>query len=127
MYAEDSFFTLGMGGRIALVGLTLILSLLCLWLIWYMTEGIGRVARVLIAVGVFYLFIWLSPQVYYMLYWVIGDGLPLQWVVQSPPNPLKLFQLMTFTDRTTLSDHGQGVLGWLMIVTGLLQRRSRAD
>ena len=127
MYAEDSFFTLGMGARIALVCLTLTLSVLCLWLVWYMTEGIGRVGRVLIAVGIFYLFIWVSPQVYYMLYWAVSDGLPLQWVVQSPPNPLKLFKLLTFTDRATLTEHGQGVLGWLLIVTGLLQRRSRAD
>lgn len=127
MYAEDSFFTLGTGGQIGLLCLTGLLGVLCLWLVWYLVEGFGRFVRVLIALAVFWLFLWLSPQVYYMFYLIIIDGLPLQWVVQTPPEPMKMVRLLSFTDRVTLTEHGQGVLGWAMMVLALLRRRPRAD
>lgn len=127
MYAEDSFFTLGMGGRIGLLCLTGLLSALCLWLVWYLVEGAGRFVRVLIALAVFWAFLWLSPQIYYLFYVLLNPGLPLQWVVQSPPDPIKLARLLSFTDRITLTEHGQGVLGWAMMALALLRRRPRTD
>ena len=127
IYAEDSFFTLGSGGRVALVCLTVVLSAFCLWLVWYLAEGFGRFTRVLLSLALLWLFLWVSPQAYYMLYYAIIDGLPLQWVVQSPPTPIKLAKLMSFTDRATLSEHGQGVLGWMMMIVALLRRRPRTD
>lgn len=49
LYAEDSFFTLGQGGRAGPVVVSVVLSLLCLWLVWRAVDGLKRVWRVLIA------------------------------------------------------------------------------
>ncbi|MEM9581714.1 MAG: hypothetical protein AAGA08_01225 [Pseudomonadota bacterium] len=127
LYAEDSFFTLSLAGRIALASLSLVLSVGCLWIVFYCVEGLGRFVRLLIALAVFYLFIWLSPQVYYLFYLIIIDGLPLQWVIQSPPGLRKILRLMTFTERATLTEHGQGVLWWALAVTALMRRRTRVS
>ena len=42
-YAEDSFFTLGPGGRIGLVLLSAVLMILCAALVWTLVSGLGRV------------------------------------------------------------------------------------
>lgn len=123
IYAEDSFFTLGLGAQIGVVGIGIVLAALCFAILWELVEGFGRFSRVLAALVVFYLFVWLSPQVYYMFYFFIQDGLPLQWVIQSPPSPMKIVQLLTFTDRVTLTEHGQGALGWGLILFALFSRR----
>ncbi len=126
-YGEDSFFTLGWGGRIGVVAISLILLGLCLWVCYAATGGLGRVWRVLIALAVFWLFVWLSPQVYYMFYLLIFDGLPLQWVIGAPPGADAVLRLMTFTERVTLSEHGKGVMGWAMVMAALLRRRVKVD
>lgn len=127
LYAEDSFFTLGMGGRIGLVFVSVLLSVGSIWFVFWFVHGLGRFVRVLLALAVFYLFVWISPQIYYMYYLVIIDGLPLQWVIQSPPSWQKIIRLMTFTDRATLTEHGQGLLWWGLALVALLRRRPRTE
>jgi len=85
-YAEDSFFTLGMGGRIGLVILSGVLMILCVWLVWTCVKGWGRVWRVVFALGVFWGFLWLSPQVYYAYFWLIFERpYPSRsWCVRRP-------------------------------------------
>ncbi len=125
-YGEDSFFTLGAGGRVGVVAISLILFALCGCVVWFAGAGLGRVWRVLIALAVFWGFVWLSPQAYYMFYLMIFDGLPLQWVARLPGFDL-VARLLTFTDRATLSDHGKGVLGWVLIALALLRRRAKVE
>jgi hypothetical protein len=123
LYAEDSFFTLGSGGRIGLVALSVLLAAGAIWLVWWASDGLKRVWRVLIGLAVFWAFVWLSPQVYYLYYIAIFDGLPWQNVVKTPPGPGDIARILSFTDRANLSAHGQGVLGWALMLAGLLRRR----
>ncbi|MCK0168793.1 hypothetical protein MWU52_14635 [Jannaschia sp. S6380] len=107
-YADDSFFTLTASGQVGLAVLSL--GLACL-----MGLAALRLHRVLWALALFGAFVWLSPQVYYLYYVAIIDGLPWQIVVGRPPGPGTLLRLLTFTGDANLSDHGKGVLGWAMI------------
>ncbi len=124
-YAGDSFFTLGQGGRIGLVLLSLVLMGLCVALVWRLVRGVGRVWRVLIALGVFWAFLWLSPQIYYAYYWMIFEDLPVQIVVGTPPGIADVARLATFTDRASLAHHGQGAFAWLLLLVALARRRAR--
>lgn len=114
-----------MGGRLGLVALTVGMSTAMIFLVWYGAAGLKRVPRVLLAIAAFWLFVWLSPQLYYLYYQMIFDDLPWQIVVKSPPGPANIAQLLSFTDRATLSAHGQGLLGWSLMLTALFRRRPR--
>lgn len=119
MYQGDSFFTLTGWGQVGLAFLSVVLAVgmlsLCLWL------AKGR-ARVVIALVLFWLFVWLSPQVYYAYYRIIIEGLPQQWVI-GWPRCGEAFGYLTFTGPGTLSAHGQGLLGWLMILLALFRSK----
>jgi hypothetical protein len=71
--------------------------------------------RVAIAVTLFSLFVWLSPQAYYEYYQLILTGLPRQWVIGQPPTFDELLSLVTFTGPQTISDHSKGGLFWGLI------------
>lgn len=75
--------------------------------------------RLLAALALFWLFVWLSPQIYYGYYLLIFDGLPIQSVIKLPPGPGHMVRLLTFTEEASLSRHGQGLLGWLLIASAL--------
>ncbi len=79
--------------------------------------------RCLLALVLFWLFVWLSPQIYYWYYLLIFDGLPVQSVIGTPPTPFDLIRLIGFSDRHDLSHHGQGVLGWALVLTALWPQR----
>lgn len=114
-YTGDSFFTLTMGERVGLILVTLLLSAAML--------AVGRWLRgVIWAVALIWAFIWLSPQAYYLYYQWIFEGLPWQIVVKTPPSPLDLLRFLTFQAGDTLSAHGQGLLGWLLIGSALWRR-----
>lgn len=116
VYASDSFFTLTIAGQIGLAALSLILGGL---IIAIYVRLAGRIPhwsmRIVLALLIFWAFAWLSPQIYYGYYLLIIDGLPVQWVVRRPPGPAELLSLMTFQGPGTLSAHGQGGLGWLLL------------
>ena len=114
LYEGDSFFTLGLAGRAGLVTLTCALTLLCVWAIRAMRWPWGLVG----VVPLFAAFVWLSPQVYYLYYQMIFDGLPWQIVVQAF-DAGQVLDLILFRERATLSDHGKGVLFWLMAGTAI--------
>lgn len=113
-YGEDSFFTLSVGERFGLVLLSLAIWAALLSVVW-------RWGGLVLAVGLFWAFVWLSPQVYYVYYLAIFDRLPLQAVVGWPPGPTNLIRLMTFSDRATLSHYGQDGVGWSLIALALLR------
>ncbi len=119
MYEGDSFFTLTTGGQVGLAILSLILAL-----IWLLVEW--RFARFLwgfvLAAALFYLFVYLSPQIYYSYYRVIIGGLPAQWVI-SPPSLTHMIDLLSFRAGSTLSAHSQGALGWSLLAVALIRFR----
>ncbi len=121
-YEGDSFFTLTGPEQVGLALLSLSLwaamLALCAW------PRLRRWLAVLRAVGLFWAFVWLSPQVYYLYYLTIFDGLPWQVVVHRPPGVEHLLGLLTFTGEASLSRHGQGVLGCSMLVLAVSRPRS---
>ncbi|MBW4706927.1 hypothetical protein KX928_03905 [Roseobacter sp. YSTF-M11] len=123
IYGQDSFFTLSLAGQVGLAALSGGFALAMIWLSWRLTRNRAAWLRGITAVALFWFFIWLSPQAYYFYYLLVFDGLPAQWVVRSPATPSHLLRLLTFTADASLSHHGQGFLGWGMLVAGLWPQR----
>ena len=126
MYEGDSFFTLGMAARIGLLALSLVLMLGAMGLVFWLSKGRKWPIRCVIAVLGFVGFVWASPQVYYAYYRMIFDGLPQQWVIGGPPALVELWQVISFTGRGRLSDHGQGALFWTLLGVALLAKAKGA-
>lgn len=122
MYAEDSFFTLTPLAQVGLAALSLSLAGLSVLFVRWLRRG--RWIGLLASISVFWVFLWLSPQVYYTYYRAVIPGLPAQLVIRAPPGPGQVLRLMTFQDRVTLSEHSKGVLGWALIAAGLWRQRS---
>ena len=125
MYSDDSFFTLSGPGQIGLVLLSLVLFVVVVCAMVRVGRVVPRTVALLLAIAGFWAFEWLSPQIYYSYYMTQFDGLPVQNVIQSPPSPAKLFNILTFQDEFTLSAHGRAVLGWALIIAALLSGKSR--
>lgn len=121
MYDSDSFHTLSMAGQVGLATLTLALSIAALALCGVLARGRAWYNRIMIALGVLFVFQWLSPQIYYAYYQMIFDGLPWQIVVNKPPDLRDFYDILFFRGPSTLSAHGQGVLGWLLIVSACIR------
>lgn len=125
MYAEDSFHTLSLAGRIGLVALSLVLAGLLVFASWCLARRLGPAAGVVFAVLLLFLFVWLSPQVYYFYYMTLFEDLPWQAVIKAPPSPVKLLKLLAFQDEATLSAHGKGLLAWCMVLAAAFGERVR--
>lgn len=126
MYSEDSFFSLGTGGQIGLACLSLALAVALMFGAWRLMRGKPFVVRLGLAVVLFGLFVWLSPQVYYTYYQMIFDNLPVQWVIDWPPFA-EMFAYASFTGRSTLSAHSQGALCWGLVALAILGSRRRGQ
>lgn len=121
MYENDSFLTLSIAERIGLVCVTLVLSAVLIWLFWLTIKRLNIWIRPMLALVFLYVFIWLSPQIYYLYYLVIFDFLDFKNVIHPPFNPLTLLNLLMFTESGKLADHGKGVLGWILIILSFLK------
>ena len=121
MYAEDSFFGLsaaGQGGLVVVSTLLTLAAIACVLALFRVSKSLGL--RMIAALSVFWVFLWLSPQIYYFYYQIILDDLPWQIVIGGPPNPTALIKLLLFSGPTTLADHAKGVLGWTLFILGPL-------
>ena len=123
MYESDSFFTLTVWGRVGLVALSIGFALAALGVTRVMTLYRPIVIRVPIWAFLFIMFVWVSPQGYYMYYRMLFDGLPAQSVLGALPPPQEVIALLTFRHTTSLSSHAVGVLGWAMLITALWPQR----
>lgn len=123
MYGSDSFFTLSTGGQIGLAALSMTLACGMLVLTYRASRGRPFALRILIALLLFAAFEWLSPQIYYIYYRLIIQGLPLQWVIGMMPDPGAVPGLLTFTETHDLSAHGRGALGWMMVLLSVFALR----
>lgn len=82
--------------------------------------------RLLWAVGLFWAFLWLGPQVYYLYYLAIFEGLPVQAVVGWPPPDIGEFgTTILFLTQPHLPDLARGSLFWLLILAALTRRETR--
>lgn len=119
MYAEDSFFTLTVPGQIGLAALSAVMAGISIWVCHKLSRGRSWISRILIAALIYFLFIWLAPQIYYTYYIFLLEGLPWQVVVQTPPTPVSLARLMMFQENQNLSFHAQGLLGWVLLAVAV--------
>lgn len=125
MYEFDSFFSLTPVERIGLFAVSVAFAGLCLVLVRRMSRGRDWPLRILIAVGVFWAFVWASPQGYYAYYRMIFDDLPPRWVIPRFPSLWDMVGHLTFTGRATLSSHTKGILGWGLLAVALLGSRGK--
>ena len=130
MYADDTFFQLVLIGRVGLVAISVAMGMLAIWGTWALTRRARLPARILAALGFFCVFEWLTPQVHYLWYVLVIDGLPLQWVIAPWPDPGVVWRVMGFQGTPDLSNHGRAALGWALLLVGLtapwLRRREDA-
>ena len=131
MYAGDSFHNLSGAGQAGLLVLSAFLALVAVTCVLAplrtATSPLWRMAAALV---VFYGFLWLSPQIYYVYYRMIFDDLPWQMVVGPPPDPALIIALLLFQAPATLAAPAQGALGWLLLALGPLAvwgRRKNID
>ncbi len=115
MYRGDSFFSLGFWEAAGLVAVTALLVLGVLALARRLCRG-RPWRRLVWATGLFWVFLWLSPQAYYAYYQIIFHGLPVQIVIGWPPGVETVLRRLVFAGPATLAAHGQGVLGWVLAV-----------
>jgi len=116
MYRDDSFFALGLveAGLLLAVTGAMVWGLLLLARRLCARGGLAR--RLVWAAGLFWVFLWFSPQVYSLFYQLIFGGLPVQIAITWPPSPETVLRRLVFAGPATLAAHGQGVLGWALLV-----------
>ena len=120
MYSQDSFFDLSFWERVGLVGISTGLFLLTLFLVSRLLRRRPVWLRVVGALVLFWVFVWVSPQIYYTYYRMIIPDLPVQWVIWPPPRPGDALAMLFFQGPQNLSAHSQGLLGWSLIAAGFL-------
>ena len=122
MYRDDSFFTLGIAEAAGLVVLAAVLAFCLLKLVLRVCRR-GKIwQRLAWVLGLFWVFLWVSPQIYYLYYQLIFLGLPVQLVIDWPPGAEVVLRRLTFTGPATISAHSQGVLGWAILVVAARPR-----
>ncbi len=121
MYLQDSFFDLSPWGRVGLIVISTCLFLFTAFITRVFLDKKSVWLSLLGSLGIFVLFVCLSPQIYYMYYRILIDGLPLQWVIKPLEAPLAALKYITFQGPKNLSAHSQGLLGWFLIVAPFLR------
>lgn len=114
--AGDSFFTLTLLERIGLVTLSLAMLLSFAAVSCMIFRRFGGIVGVFVVGLLYWAFLWGAPQIYYLYYLAIFDGLPWQWVLGDPP---ALGKLVMFQERATLSAISQGAGFWVVLGVGL--------
>lgn len=122
MYDQDSFFTLSLAGRAGLVAVSLALASIWFGVVAKVSCGRGAGARAGVALAAFWLFEWVSPQLFYLYYIVLLD-VPVQVVIGAPPGPAQVVGLLSFSGPATLSAHARGALGLGLLAVALLNCR----
>ena len=121
MYRQDSFFDLSGWGQIGLLCLSTALFVLIFIIARMLLSRRPLWISICGAMILYWLFVWLSPQVYYMYYRLIIPDLPLQWVIWPPKSPLLAMKFMFFQGPHNLSAHSQGLFGWILLASPFLK------
>ena len=123
MYQQDSFFDLSQWERVGLVCISAMLAILFLFASYRLLRNKPILIRLSGALMLFWVFVWVSPQIYYTYYRMIIPDLPLQWVIWPPASPVDALRMMVFSGPQNLSAHSQGILGWVLLVVPFLWRQ----
>lgn len=123
MYDQDSFFDLSLWERIGLLCISATLAVLFILAARVLLRRLPVWARIAGALAMLWIFVWVSPQVYYTYYRMIIPDLPLQWVIWPPPGLVEALQMLIFQGPQNLSAHSQGLLGWALIAAAIFKRR----
>lgn len=122
MYDQDTFFQLTLLARTGLVLLSLVMAFVLIVLMLLVCKKLprlnvlfGALSRVSIAILFLWLFVWLSPQIYYLYYLVIIGDLPWQNVISAPPSLGDLAHMLSFQSPNSLSRHAKAALGWVLM------------
>jgi len=125
-YNGDSFHTLGYWQRIGLVALTAVALLTVAALSWCLTVYLQRwqaypiavVAPldILFTVVFYWLILSAAPQLFYVYYWNIIPGLPVQWVLKAFIPLAEFLSLFKLSYTDSLSDHTAGAAGWVLLL-----------
>lgn len=122
MYDQDSLFDLSLWGQFGVLCISTGLFLIWLFTGWRLMKAKPTWLRLVFAFVLFWLFVWFSPQVYYMFYRMIIPDLPLQWVIWPPEGLLDTINFLIFQGPQSLSAHGKGLLGWCLIAIAIWRR-----
>ncbi|MEM9276967.1 MAG: hypothetical protein AAGA76_00170 [Pseudomonadota bacterium] len=125
MYNQDSFFDLSQWGQVGLVCISTTLFIVMLFAARSLLAKRAVWIKIPAALFLLWLFVWLSPQVYYMYYRMIFPDLPLQWVIWPPESPVVALQYLFFQGPHNLSAHSQGLLGWSLIVIPFVKHSAK--
>ncbi|MEM9060376.1 MAG: hypothetical protein AAGD13_07915 [Pseudomonadota bacterium] len=120
MYAQDSFFDLSRSGQFGLVCISAVLFVLWVLLTRFLLRDRAPWLKIGGALILFWVFVWVSPQVYYQYYRLIIPDLPLQWVIWPPAAPQEAISMLFFQGPQNLSAHSQGLLGWSLLLVPFL-------
>ena len=128
-YPSDSFFTLSplAGAGLACLSALMIALLFALslaktrWLGRHLGKGAALwAADIALTLALAYLALWLAPQIYYLYYLMIFDGLPWQSVIKAPPGPGAFLAVLLMTEPPSLSIHLQGVSARALLIASAL-------
>ncbi len=123
MYQQDSFFDLSQWERVGFVCISAMLAILFRFASYRLLRNKPILIRLSGALILFWVFVWVSPQIYYTYYRMIIPDLPLQWVIWPPASPVDALRMMVFSGPQNLSAHSQGILGWVLLVVPFLWRQ----
>lgn len=123
MYQQDSFFDLSQWERVGLVCISAMLAILFLFASYRLLRNKPILIRLSGALILFWVFVWVSPQIYYTYYRMIIPDLPLQWVIWPPASPVDALRMMVFSGPQNLSAHSPGILGWVLLVAPFIWRQ----
>ncbi len=115
MYAEDSFYSLTLFGRLGNFAISGLLLLAAAALAVLLMRGRRGPVRLAVAALIFTFFVWLSAQVYFEFSRMLDGDVPREWIIGVPPPFDALVGLVTFTGPATLSAHASGVLFWALV------------
>lgn len=120
MFEGDTYFIHVAGAEVALAvfsGLLVFLAIAAVRLARRRVE----LAAAAPAIGIvfWWLFLWLTPQLYYLLYVALSDALAFDLIIGWPPGPGRMMELLGFRGEASLTDFAVGVLGWAMILASL--------
>ncbi|MEM7499629.1 MAG: hypothetical protein AAF371_16775 [Pseudomonadota bacterium] len=125
MYANDSFFTLSQTAAAGLAVLSTLLAIGLIFAVRLFSKTASRARRAALGMAFWWVFLWLSPQIFYGYYWLVIPGLPVQSVIGWPPGPVAIIDLLSFTGPATLPAHARGALGWACLAAALWPCRGR--
>ena len=125
---RDSLFTLTSAQITGLMVVNVLVGALVLFMSIMATRYLRQANTVALRFGfisalsalLYFAFVWLSPQVYYLYYQTIIPGLPAQWVIKSLPETIfTATESLAMGPHGSLSDHSKGWLGRFLLFSSL--------